>query len=181
MRDFEQFGRRQRRQDRGQPGSEHRFAGARRSDHQQIVAAGRRDFERALGALLAFDVVEVGHRARGLEDFRLRPRQHLRALEMVGELDQRRSRDDLDLGACPGRFGPACSRTDQPFPARIGADSGRQDAGDRSDGAIKAEFAQHRKSGQRVMRDGADRGHQAKRDRQVVMAALPWADRRARG
>ena len=60
-RDFEQLGRRQRRQDRRQPRRQHRFAGAGRSDHEQIVAAGRRDFERALGALLALDVGEVEH------------------------------------------------------------------------------------------------------------------------
>ena len=88
-RDFEQFGRRQRRQDRGQPRRQHRFAGAGRSDHEQIVAAGRGDFERALGAFLALDVGEVERDASCLEDFRLRPRQHLRALEVVGELDQR--------------------------------------------------------------------------------------------
>src|SRR6202000_2731343 len=37
-----------------------------------------------------------------LPHFRLRPRQHLRALEMVGDLDQRVGRDDLDVGAGPG-------------------------------------------------------------------------------
>ena len=58
-RHFEQFGRRQRRQDRGQTRSEHRFAGARRSDHEQIVAASCCHFERALGALLAFDVGKI--------------------------------------------------------------------------------------------------------------------------
>ena len=57
--DFEHFGRRERRQDRGQPRRQHRFAGAGRADHQQIVAAGRGDFERALGAFLALDVGEI--------------------------------------------------------------------------------------------------------------------------
>ena len=63
-RDFEEFGRRQRRQDRRQPRRQHRFAGAGRADHQQIVAAGRRHFERALGAFLALDVGEVERRCR---------------------------------------------------------------------------------------------------------------------
>jgi len=63
------------------------------------MAAGGRDFERALGAFLALDVGEVESDASCLEDFRLRPREHLRALEVVGELDERRRRDDLDLGA----------------------------------------------------------------------------------
>ena len=63
-RDFEQLGRRQRRQDRGQPRRQHRLAGAGRADHQEVVAAGGGDFERALGALLALDVGEVEQRRR---------------------------------------------------------------------------------------------------------------------
>ena len=64
-RDFEQFARAKRRQDRGQALRQHRFAGAGRSAHQQIVAAGGGDFERALGAFLALDVAEVRLRAAG--------------------------------------------------------------------------------------------------------------------
>jgi hypothetical protein len=81
--------------------------GAGRPDHEEIMAASGGHFERALGAFLTFDVGEIGRYACGLEDFWLRPRQHLRALEMVGELNQRRSRDDLDVRARPRRFGPA--------------------------------------------------------------------------
>ena len=170
--DFEQFGRRQRRQNGRQPRRQHRFAGAGRSDHQQIVAAGRGDFERALGAFLALDIGEVDGRAIHFEDLWLRPRQHLRALEMVGELDERRRRDDFDLGARPGRFRPARRRAHQAFAARIGADGGGQHAGDRRDRAVEAELAEHGKARQRVVRDGADGGHQAERDRQIVVAAF---------
>ncbi len=88
-RDFEQLGRRQRRQDRRQPRRQHRLAGAGRPDHQQIVPAGGGDLERALGALLALDVLEIDERALDLADLRLRPREHLRAAEMIGELDER--------------------------------------------------------------------------------------------
>ncbi len=88
-RHFEQLGRRQRRQDRRQPRGEHGFAGAGRADHQQVMAAGGRDFERALGALLALDVSEIERGSLAFEDFRLRPRQHLRAFEMIGELNER--------------------------------------------------------------------------------------------
>jgi hypothetical protein len=95
----------------------------------------------------------------------------LRALEVVGELDEGRSCDDLDFGTSPCRFGPARRRADQSFAPRIGADGGRQDAGDRSDRAVEAEFTKDRKSGQRVVRN-ADRGHEAKRDRQVIVAAF---------
>ncbi len=171
-RDFEQFRRRERRQDRRQPRRQHRLAGAGRADHQQIVPARRRDFERALGALLALDVARSSSVALDLADFRLRPRQHLRALEMVGELDERGRRDDLDLRARPRGLRPARGRADQAFAARVGADRRRQHARDRRDRAVEAELAQHREARHRVVRDGADRRHQAERDRQIVMAAF---------
>ncbi len=139
---------------------------------KQIVASGRGDFERALGAFLALDIGEVDGRAIHFEDLRLRPRQHLRALEMVGELDERRRRDDFDLGARPGGFRSAGGRAHQTFIARIGADGGGQHAGDRRDRAVEAELAEHGKTRQRVVRDGADGGHQAERDRQIVVAAF---------
>ncbi len=124
---FEQFGRRQRRQDRGQPRREHRFAGAGRADHEQVVAAGRGDFERAFRAFLALDVGKVECGTVHFQYFRLRPRQHLGTLEMIGELNERRRGDDLDFRARPGRFRPACRRAHQAFTARIGADGGGQD------------------------------------------------------
>ena len=109
---------------------------------------------------------------RDFEDFRLRPRQHLRALEMIGQLDQRSRRDDLDFRARPGRFRSAFRRADQTFAARIRADGSRQHAGDRRDRAIEAELAQDGEAGQGVVRNGADRRHQPKRDRQIVVAAF---------
>ncbi len=49
----------QRREDRRQPLGEHGFAGAGRADHEDVVATGGGDFERALGGMLAADVLEV--------------------------------------------------------------------------------------------------------------------------
>src|SRR5262249_8060395 len=125
-------------------------------------------FERAFGAFLAFDVGEVEGRAFHLQDLWLRTRQNLRALEGVGELDQRGGRNDLDLRARPGCLGPAFGGADH---AGIRADRSRQDAGDGRDRAVQAEFAQDREAGQRVMRNGADGSHQAKRNRQIVVTA----------
>ncbi len=136
------------------------------------MTAGGGDLERALGALLALDVAQIELGGRRLPHLRLRPRQHLRALEVVGDLDQRVGGDDLDIGARPGRFRAAGRRADQAFLARIGADRGRQHARDRRDRSVETEFAEHREAGQRVRRDRADRRHQAERDRQVVMAAF---------
>ncbi len=59
-RDFERFACVERRQQAGQARGEHRLAGARRADHQKIVAAGGCDLERALGRLLALHIAQVG-------------------------------------------------------------------------------------------------------------------------
>ncbi len=91
---------------------------------------------------------------------------------MVGDLDQRARRDDLDVRARPRRLRAAGRRTDQAFLARIGADRGGKHAGHRRDRAVEAEFAEHGEAGQRIRRDRADRRHQPERDRQVVMAAF---------
>ena len=55
-RHFQQFRRFQRRQDGRQAGCEHGFAGAGRTDHEQVVAAGGRHLQRTPGALLSFDI-----------------------------------------------------------------------------------------------------------------------------
>jgi len=90
------------------------------------VTAGGGDLERALGAFLALDILEIDQRGAGLADLRLRARQHLGAAEVIGELDQRGGCDDLHLRAGPGGFGAASAGADQAFAAGIGADRGRQ-------------------------------------------------------
>ena len=47
-RNFEEFLRQERRQDRGQARRQHGFAGARRAAHQKVMSAGGGHFERAL-------------------------------------------------------------------------------------------------------------------------------------
>ena len=74
-RNFEDFFRQKRRQDRGQARREHRFAGPRRPDHQQVVAACRGDFESALGRFLTLDVAKIGEIGLRRQNVRLRPRQ----------------------------------------------------------------------------------------------------------
>ncbi len=75
-------------------------------------------------------------------------------------------------GDAQAASGPHTVRADQALPARIGADRRRQHAGDRRDRAVESEFAQNGEAGNRVLRNGADRRHQAERDRQIVMAAF---------
>src|SRR5882724_11547886 len=91
-------------------------------ESHEIVPACGSDIERALGALLALDVAEVDARGFGFAHPRLRPCQHLRAAEMIGELDEGIRAHDAHLGAGPGGFRPAGGRAYQPFTARIGAD-----------------------------------------------------------
>ena len=136
------------------------------------MTAGGGDFERALSAFLSLDVGEIERHAGDLAHFRLRAREHLRAAKMIGKLNERGRSDDFHFRARPGGFRTAERRADQPFAAGVRADGGGKDAGDGRDRAVEAELAQHGESGERVMRDGADRGHQAERDRQIVMASF---------
>ena len=136
------------------------------------MPAGSGNLQRAFRALLALDVAQIEMRRFGLVHFWQRPRQHLRAFKMVGDLDQRLCRDDLDVRACPGGFRSARRGTDQPLLARVRADGGRQHARHGCDRSVEPEFAEHREAIERIRRDRADRGHQAERDRQIIMAAF---------
>ncbi len=62
----------QRRQNRWQPLCKHRFAGAWRPDHQDVVSTSRRHFERALRHMLPTHVFEVMRKVLQLVQERLR-------------------------------------------------------------------------------------------------------------
>ena len=81
-----------RRQDAGKTARQHALARARGADEQQVVTAGRRDFQRPLGARLAAHVDEIGP----LRGTRFRP-------DSRGGLDAAVSSqvsDDLQQRAC---------------------------------------------------------------------------------
>src|SRR5581483_11831561 len=59
LRGFQRLLERERREDGGDALGEHGFAGARRPDEQNVVAAGSGDLERALDGFLALDFGEV--------------------------------------------------------------------------------------------------------------------------
>ena len=63
-------------------------------------------------------------------------------------------------------------RANQPVTAGIRGDRGGQHAGDRGDRSVKREFAENRVICQSIRRNGADGGHDAERDRQIVAAFL---------
>src|SRR5208337_2934756 len=91
---------------------------------------------------------------------------------MIGELDQRAGRENVEIGRGPGRLGSAGGRADEALAVGVGGNRRRQDARDRGDRSIERQFADDHVALKRVVRDGADRRHDAERDRQVVMAAL---------
>ncbi len=128
--EFQRLGRFERRQDAGQPRRQHRLAGAGRPDHQQVVPAGRGDFERPLGALLALYILQVEPGGARRRQLRLGRRQELGALEMVDDRQQVRRRDDLDL-AGPGRLAAAFGRADDAAVARRRGERRQQHAGHR--------------------------------------------------
>ena len=103
---------------------------------------------------------------------RFGPGEHLGALEVIGELDQRAGREDFEVGRRPGRLGAAGARADQALAGGVGGDRRRQHAGDRADRPVERELADHREAVERVGGNGADRRHHPERDRQVVVAAL---------
>ncbi len=91
---------------------------------------------------------------------------------MVGERDQAARRENIDAGSGPGGFRAAIGRADKPLAERIGADRGRQRAGDRGKRAIEIELAEHDITRQRIRRDRTERRHQAERDRKVEMRSF---------
>ena len=141
-----------------------------RADEQQIVAAGRGDLQRPLGALLALDVA----RSRPPVPSRTgqaRPREDLVSAEMVGKRDQGARREDLQSRAAQAASGRT-GRADQASAQRIGADGGGQGAGHRRDRSIETQLADDGAAGKGIGRDRADGRHEPKRDRQIVVAAF---------
>ncbi len=112
---FEHLGGRERRQDRGQPPRQHRLAGARWADHEEMMPAGRGHFERPLRGLLALDVLEVGHRLIARVRRRCRASQGLQAFEVVDELEQVGWRQDRHVGGGPRGFRPHGPGQMRPF------------------------------------------------------------------
>ena len=72
---LERFVEGERGEDRRQALGQHGFAGAGRADHENVVAAGRGHFERALGGLLAAHIAEVDGEMLQLAEQRLRWRR----------------------------------------------------------------------------------------------------------
>ena len=169
---LQQLARRQRRQQARQTLGQHRLARTRRADEQQIVSACRRDLERALGAFLTAHLVQVGHGPVRFQRAGPGRAQHLTALEMIDQPDERARRQHRHLGPGPGGLGTIGLGTDQPQPHAVGGHRRRQGPADRHNPPVQTQFTQRGPAVQRIGRDHPHGGQQGKRDRQVEMAAF---------
>ena len=165
------LGGRQRRQDRGQPLGQQRLAGARRADHQDVVAASSGDQESALGVVLSFDVDEVLVRVGMLgeqlvEIDGLRVHVNLSGQEADGFSQ---AADGIDVEALDdGGFGGIGPGNEQPVATfEHGLKTHRQDALDGAGLAGESQFAHDGIVAGPVEADLTAAHQEPQRDRQV--------------
>jgi hypothetical protein len=151
---------------------QHGLAGTGWANHQQVMPAGGRNLQRTLGGFLSADIGKVGQRAFRLGDACFRPRQYLRAAEMIGDGDETARREDRHLAARPCGFGSRTGGTDDAAAGAVGGNRRGQYAGDRRDRAIQRQLAEGDEIGQLLAGHGAHCGHQRERDREIVVAPL---------
>ncbi len=94
-RGLKRFASRQLRQDSGNAGGEHGFAGPRRTHHHQVVPPGSRDFERPFGAFLSLDLAQVAGQRISANLAGLRRRNRGLACEMAHNIRQGLGTDHL--------------------------------------------------------------------------------------
>ena len=170
-RHLQRLGRRQFGQYTGQARRHQRLARARRSRHQQVVAARRRDLERALRRLLPLHLREVGGAERRIDLRQHRRGQDGGAAEMVEQAEQVGRREHLDI-ARPRRLRPLRGGADEPALDAARVQRGEQHTGRGRDAAVEAELADDDIGAQRLGIDHPHRAEQRERDRQVVVRAL---------
>ena len=129
---LQRFVERQRRQDRSQPPRQHRLAGAGRARQQQVVAAGRRDFERAAREQLPAHVGKIAfacvRRCRGGAADRRRALRLVRPVQRIDRFRQRARDADVET-LDDARLGGVLWRQQQPLQSETtGGDGDRQDA-----------------------------------------------------
>ena len=129
------------------------------------------DFQRTFGAFLALHIAQIGMALPVFGKAGFRGAQHLHALDVIDECDQRWRRDHA-AATGPGCFRPARGRADQPAPRRIGGHRGRQHTGHRRHLCVEGKLAECCVTRHLASRQHAHGGKKAKRDRQIVMAAF---------
>jgi len=136
------------------------------------MAAGGGDFEGPPRHLLAAHLVEVGQGGAGHVPSRQRAGRALVAGQVIGQRQQALGGDDVETLAGPGRLRPGWRGADQPQIAALGGDGGRQHASDMGQPPVQPQFAQRQIAIERILGNGADGGHDAQGNRQVIMAAF---------
>ncbi len=162
--------RRHRRQDGGQARRQHGLAGSGRAGHQQVVATGGGDLQRALRALLPAHVAQVGQRAGARQICPLaRPRQALMALRMVHQLHQGGGGDDVQRLPSPGGLAAVGRRADDAALVFQRLHRRRQHTGNGRDGPVQRQLAHADEAAREIRRQHAHGGEQRQGDGQVVV------------
>ena len=135
------------------------------------MATGRRDFERPLGAFLAFHIRKIGKQARLLRPRGLGRGEHLAALEMIDQRQQCARRQHIEIPG-PGGFRANLFRTDDANPARDRPEGRGQYPGDFRQLPVQRQFAKHQISGDFLRRKHPHLHQDPDGDRQIVVTAF---------
>src|SRR5690606_37920895 len=106
-------------------------------DHQQVVPAGRRHFERTAGDLLSTHLAQIRQTLRMDAAARLWPRAELVAAKMIDEREEALGRNDVDLLSGPGGLGPGGLGADDAEVAPVGRDRRGENAGRGREAAVE--------------------------------------------
>ncbi len=175
LRGLERLLQAQARQNGGETPGKHRLARTRRPDHQQIVPAGRRDFQRSLGDRLASDLGEIHAvrcgRSERRSDIRPCQRKPHPPRQKPADLTQRCGGAHLEP-LHQRRFRCVWGRHDQtPRPVCAGALGHRKGAAHGSDITLEPDLTQHDELRQRTRRDLATGDEDPERDGEIEARA----------
>jgi hypothetical protein len=164
--DFERAVMFERRQDPWKPSGEHDFAGSRRADHHEVVAAGGGHLEGALGSLAAADFTEIG-RASERVAVRSRELDGGNAAEVIDELAQGADGEDLQRSETRC-LGGVSGRHEDGFDSFAGSGLGDSDpAAQGTNGAVEVELAAEELRVERGRRKLAERCERSRSDREI--------------
>ena len=128
------------------------------------------NFQSPSGRVLSFDIGEIGQARPLMPDGGFGSAHHLRAFEMIGQLQQRGRGKDRQITGRPSGFRPAGLGTDQTEMMLVGGDGCGQNTGHGGDRSVQRQFSHDHKSIQSIGGNSANRRHNGERDRQIIMA-----------
>ncbi|MCU1285661.1 MAG: hypothetical protein JWO13_2011 [Acidobacteriales bacterium] len=148
----------ERRENGGNPLGKHRFAGTGRPDHEDVVSASRRDFERAFGSVLSANIFEVYGKVLdflqergGVNGHRCHP---VTSVQQVDDVEQRFHWINGQTGD-DSRFARVHLRNDKVLDLAIACGNGDgQSPADSTKAAIEAQLADKNIVGQFLLVQG---------------------------